>query len=208
MYDIDRKTASKMLKVSMRTVDRYIVAKKLSTQQHDGRIWLNRKEIHKLRSSKKVDNGGDTSKPKMSIDNSMSTVDDMSIDSVDIMSTSDSQIKSRERVITGDEVYKNLFEELQQELKNKQERLEGANYRVGQLEALLKDSVPRLDYQRALNAEKAEKEEIRTKLEMKSLESEQLSSKLKEEKTDKRVYLIILFILMLLQPIWLILSLR
>ena len=48
MYNIDRKTASKLLKVSMRTVDRYIVAKKVSIEKRDGRIWLDKKEILKL----------------------------------------------------------------------------------------------------------------------------------------------------------------
>jgi hypothetical protein len=85
----------------------------------------------------------------MSIDKSMSTPVDMSIDSV--------RHGNRRREITkvpraqnaykGEEgVYKKLFEEQQEELKTKQERLEGANYRVGQLEAMLKEAIPLLEH--------------------------------------------------------------
>lgn len=208
MYDTDRKTASKLLKVSMRTVDRYIVGKKLSTEQRDGRIWLDKKEILKLRARKTVGTSGAAPTSKMSIDKSVSSPVDMSIDGVDFVSTADLTKKPHGRHNTEEQVYKKLFEELRADLKEKQERLEGANYRVGQLEALLKDTVPRLDYQRALNEEKALNEELHTHLETEQLKAEELLYSLKEQKTDKRIYIVILFIIMLLQPLWLILSLQ
>lgn len=208
MYDIDRKTASKLLKVSMRTVDRYIVAKKLSTEKRDGHIWLNKKEILKLRGSKRVDSSPSVSTPKMSIDNLAVDNVDTSIDNVHIVSTVDHEKTKSRRQNQEDLVFKNLYEELREDLKIKQDRLEGANYRVGQLEALLKDSIPRLDYQRALEAERASKDQLYQHLEIGKAKIEQLGYKLKEEKTDKKIYLILLFIILLLQPLWLLLSLR
>ena len=43
--DIDRKTASRMLRVSVRTIDRYIRRGKLSAHESNGRIWLDKKEV-------------------------------------------------------------------------------------------------------------------------------------------------------------------
>ena len=51
-YSIDRKTAAKLLKISIRTLDRYIQADKLSTRKDDGRIWLSKSEILDFKSDK------------------------------------------------------------------------------------------------------------------------------------------------------------
>ncbi len=208
MYNIDRKTASRLLKVTMRTVDRYIVAKKLSIEKRDGRIWLNKKEILKIRQIGQVDRldtNIDVSTRSVSIDNSSSLPVDMSIDGVQFVSTAKSE-KPHSNSQTEERVYRKLFEELQQELKIKQERLEGANYRVGHLEALVKDSIPRLDYQRALQQGKIIQEELQQHLDEARGKGEALHAKLKEEKYDKRIYLILLFLILLLQPLWLLLS--
>lgn len=213
MYDIDRKTASRLLKMSIRTVDRYISKNKLSHENRDGRIWLNKKEILKLRDRKRVDRGVDMSTPKMSIDKVDIIPVDMSIDSDDSVysnvNTRQTQ-RSASRSLEGAEerVYKNLFEELQNDLKDKQTRLEGANYRVGQLEALLKETVPLLDYNRALEAERSEKERLRKSSDAQQFEIEQLGGQLKEERFNKKIYLIILFILLLLQPLWFLFPLK
>lgn len=224
MYEIDRKAASKLLKVSVRTVDRYIAKNKLKIFKRDGRIWLDKKELQRLKGQKEVDNDVDMSTPTMSIDRTRVIPVDTSIDNDDNVYSHDAEknpkisqkhhnyrVDNRTRNIDisestkseiEEQVYKRLFTELQQELKEKQERLEGANYRVGQLEARLKDSVPLLDYNRALTTERAEKEAIRKNLDSQQFEAEQLINALKEEKFNKKVYLIILFILLLLQPLW------
>lgn len=208
MHNIDRKTASRLLKVSVRTVDRYIVAGKLSIEKYDGRIWLNRSEINKLRARQTVDTGVDMSTPAMSIDKQVSTPVDIPIDSVHFVSTSESEKRSENKAKGDDAIYKKLFEDTRSELRLKQERLEGANYRVGQLEGLLKESVPLLDHQRALLAERNEKDEIQKTFNLLQLTHEQLRLKFKDERLNKRVFLIVLFIIMLLQPLWLFLSLR
>ena len=107
-----------------------------------------------------------------------------------------------------EQVFKKLFEELQMELKQKQERLEGANYRVGQLEARLKETVPLLHYNRDLHTEKVQKEQLQKVLAAKQAEAEELRNNLKEESFNKKVYLIILFILLALQPLWFIFPLK
>ncbi len=208
MFDIDRKTASKLLKMSIRTVDRYITKNKLSIKERDGRIWLNKKEILKFRAQKRVDSTVDISTPRMSIDKIDVIPVDMSIDTDDTVYRHSSRKHATVSQNTEETVYRKLFEELQDDLRQKQERLEGANYRVGQLEACLKDSIPLLDYNRDLNREKTEKERLVKTLDARQFEAEQLLNSLKEERFNKKIFLIILFILLLLQPLWLIFPLK
>ncbi len=221
MYEVDRKTASKMLKVSVRTIDRYIVGNKLSIERRDGRIWLDRKELMEFKEGRKGNLSRGVSTPVMSMDEEDVIMVDTSIDDNRAVYSQDAEdvaperrkhrvdidhfkvdTRNRSKSQIDELVYKNLFEQLQEELKEKQDRLEGANYRVGQLEARLKESVPLLDYNRALSTERSEKEAIRKNLDAQQFEAEQLLNALKEEKFNKKVYLIILFILLLLQPLW------
>ena len=77
MFDIDRKTASRLLKISVRTVDRYVALNRLGHEKREGRIWLDKKEIMKIRAQRRVD----TSTSRMSIDKIDLVPVDMTIDS-------------------------------------------------------------------------------------------------------------------------------
>jgi hypothetical protein len=207
-YTIDRKTASRLLKVSIRTVDRYVKVNKLLSEERDGRIWLDKGQIGALRSLQGSRQSPFTSESKMSIDKSVHSDDGMSIDSVYPVSTQESAKANREKTSTGGEVYQKLFEELQNELKQKQERLEGANYRVGQLEGLLRESVPLLDHNRLLLAERTEKQELEAQHLSLRVEYDQMTERYRDEHMTKKIMIIVIFIIILLQPLWLFLSIR
>jgi hypothetical protein len=207
-YTIDRKTASRLLKVSIRTVDRYIRANKLRIEERDGRIWLNKKEVQRRKPARYIVSGEPVKYPKMSIDKMGYEPVDMSIDNVHFVSTEGSQIKAGRRELSTESVYQKLFEELQTDLKNKQERLEGANYRVGQLEALLKDSIPRLDHNHLLLAERAQKEELEAQNLSLKIEHDQLEERFRDEKFTKKILIAFIFALMLIQPIMLLITLK
>ena len=204
-FNIDRKVASKLLKISIRTVDRYIKSKKLSTRLIDGRVWLDKGEIEAIRLKKlrptRVDNRN-VSTPPMSIDVDVDKVDNIDIidqPNVDFVST---RIKKRKRP-SG--TYKKLYGELKQELREKQERLEIANYRVGQLEAQVKNSVPMLEYHRE-NYQKSKKEgELKDELTKNTKVLYSLARQIKFEKFNKRIFLIVLLVVLALQPLWLLL---
>ncbi len=218
MYDIDRKTASRLLKVSVRTVDRYIVGEKISHERRDGRIWLDKKEILKLRARKRVDIAVDMSTRDLSMDKVDLIAVDTSIDNegntFHAVENEDGTIEVQEVTRKpahspqpktpqdGPEVYRKLYEQLQEELKEKEQRLEMANYRVGQLEARIKESIPLLDYKRDLANEQAEKDRLRKDLDAHLMEIEMAANNFREERFNKRIYLILLFILLLLQPLW------
>lgn len=196
-YTIDRRAASRLLKVSMRTLDRYVKAKKLSTKIVDGRIWLNRDEVGGFRVAKgesimvgKVD----MSTSKMSID-----------DNVDIVSPL-STTPRKER--GGKALYKKLFQDLRDELHEKQERLEIANYRVGQLEAQIRNSIPLLEYHRETfeRDKQSEAKDIELREAHKTVKN--VTTQLQYEKFNKRIFLSVLLVILSLQPLWLLLLYR
>lgn len=200
-YDIDRKAASRLLKVSIRTVDRHIKNKKLSIQEANGRIWLNKEEIRNFYSRQsghdKVDNV-DSYATRVSIDDNVDKVDnvDTKIDNVEL-------IKKEKSANSGAGTFKKLYEELKEEVKEKQIRLEIANYRVGQLENQVKNSIPLLEYHRENFECKKHEEEFQSKITEKESILQKILVQLKREKFNKRIFLIILLTILALQPLWL-----
>ena len=205
MYSLSREAAGKLLKVSVRTVDRYIKAKKMSTQVVDGRIWLNKEEVEGFIVDKgkvvRVDSVN-MSTSRMSIDDDVDKLDNVEVvnqDLVDNMSTK----RERPRSLNQNETYKNLFLELKEEIKEKQDRLEIANYRVGQLEAQIRNSIPMLEYHREKYEIKKAEDELKNQLTESSNLIKRLSLSIKYEKFSKRIFVIILLIILALQPLWL-----
>lgn len=205
-YNLDRKTASKLLKMSIRTIDRYIRLKKLSTQAIGGRIWLDKKEIDQLllrHSRQNIVESIDMSTSKMSIDSHVDKVDNIDVinqDDVDFMSTKNKNSKKIQNTI-----YKNLYIELKEDIKEKQERLEIANYRVGQLEAQLKNSMPMLQYHHENYSNKQLEKTLKDKIDEQGFTITKISIKLKQERFNKGIFLLILLIILSLQPLWLLL---
>lgn len=162
-FDLSRAEAAKMLKVSTRTLDRYIKSKKIASKSVAGRIMVSREELENMqkgRSHRKVTKSTTGSDKKS-----------YAIKSVNL----------NEEAKVEEKVYQKLYEELRSEIKTFQQRLEGANYRVGQLETEVKSSVPLLDHQKLLTDNK-------------------------RDKYNKKVLFIILGTVLALQPLWLLLA--
>ena len=204
-HNLDRKTASKLLKVSIRTLDRYVKVKKLSSQIVGGRIWLDREEIADFKGRHERPLEVDKIKlstSDMSIDNGVDKVDSVEVlnqESVNTVSTRD-----RKNTQEGG-VYKKLYLETKEELREKQERLEIANYRVGQLETQVKNSIPMLEYHRENYDKKKREEDLKSKLKESTSFIKKISFQLHLERFNKRIFLVILLITLALQPLWLLL---
>ena len=207
IYNLDRKAASKLLKISVRTLDRYIKSKKVSTRVVDGRVWLDKgglKDYMDEKSGAASVDSENMSTPDMSIDVDVGNDHSSSQDYVQSMSTV--RKISKEKSPSG--VYKKLFSELKEDLNEKQARLEIANYRVGQLEAQLKNSIPMLEFHRE-NYEKKQKEQgLENKISEQTTVLMRIKTQLKYEKFNKRIFLTILMVILTLQPLWLLLIYR
>lgn len=202
-YNIDRKAASRLLKVSVRTVDRYIKKKVLVAQNIGGRIWLNKDDVLNLTQSAPqaptIDTSVDTSTPVMTID----TPHDTERQTSQILSTP--QVEQIEKTSEASQLFKKLYEDSKDELREKAERLEIANYRVGQLEAQLKNSIPLLEYHRESSEKKLEKARLVEKIEQTEGRLAQIIRKLRFEEYNRKILFTILLILLALQPLWLLL---
>lgn len=121
------------------------------------------------------------------------------VDSVDILSAQPRKMGQ------GNGTYKKLYEELREELHEKQERLEIANYRVGQLEAQVRSSIPMLEYHRENYDRQRAEQDLRAKLGESTSILKDLANKIRYERFGKRVFLFVLLIVLALQPLWLLL---
>jgi len=154
---------------------------------------------------KRVGGGGsvdnvDMSTSKKSIDIYVDNVDKSSSSSQDFTEKVSTQ-KRKQYSQSG--IYKKLFTELQEEVKEKQERLEVANYRVGQLEAQVRNSIPMLEYHRENYEKKKKEEKLKKEVYESSAVIKRLKYKLKSESLMKRIFIITLLIILSLQPLWL-----
>lgn len=226
MNVLDRKTAADMLQVSIRTIDRYIRKGNLEKEVINGRIFIRSRGLKALLEQKKLQDSylADIyGQPALSVPPASEKQPETTAAAEPVAATF--SLPNRDYPLENGEdagVYKRLYEELQEELKIKQERLEGANYRVGQLEGLLKESVPLLEYRKALALEQQKRDELEDilgtfekdnerlnqTLEARQGELQHVGEKLKIERFNKKVFVIMLIILFALQPLWLILPLQ
>lgn len=161
---IDRKAASEILHVSVRTIDRYIRSGKLWALSENGRIWLDKKEILKF-------TPGRQQGEKTSIDRPLSREHDF---------------------------YRDLYEEARRGLNDYQQKLQQANYRIGQLESQIIHPLP------ARNPEHHENllstELLRKEIQDREKELVGFKELLKRERSSRIIFSILVYLLLALLP--------
>lgn len=209
-FSLSREDAAEKLKVSLRTVDRYLKTGKLGhvKLEEEGvlRVFVNEEEIMELinrKQKRKTEQGSDDSL-KSEAENANSGQG-----SLVGQKAPENEKNANSGVNDGvAEVYRRLYEETNQRLGEANRRLEGANYRVGELEAQLKTSVPLLEYREAqdkaqklsekadkLNQEVAEGAVVNYRL---TGEISEIRRNLDLEKSKKLFYIALLAVLIVL----------
>jgi hypothetical protein len=180
-FEISRKEAAQILKVSTRTLDRYINGRKLSTKNIAGRIFLNKDELTQFFRQKRTHRSVKRSASRPTRNRPPKRTNEY--EDVYTIPVEHKEKASEGDIVTSveDRIYKKLYEEIRDDVKKFQQRLEGANYRVGQLESELKASVPLRDHQKLLTGHK-------------------------KERYNKRILYILLGVILAVQPLWIILS--
>jgi hypothetical protein len=202
---VDRDEASQILKVSTRTIDRYLRRYRFKTRKDGRRVLIRRVDVDQIIKDHighfvDIESSGLTiNLDNKNVDKEVSNVSTIKVKNVkieDIREGEDSENVSDEKV------YKNLYFNTKEELKEKQDRLEAATYRVGQLESQVKNMVPLLDY----NRKEKELKETQLAIEQKAIEEkqklEQMERKLKTEKIAKLIYLSLVGLLLVAEPIF------
>jgi len=134
LFTVTREDAADILAVSLRTLDRYLKKGKLKSKS-DGRIVL----IH---SQSLADFTKKISVPtkKSPMKKKRKLLSRKEIPEAETIEVSSGSVEEK--------VFRELYEEASKELRGKQEKLEAASFRVGQLEAQLKNSVPLLEHKK------------------------------------------------------------
>lgn len=179
---LDRKQAGKLLGVSVRTIDRYIRSGKLPAFTERGRIWLTKEGIVEFRQVSAIP-------VKTTIDRAHSGASRPSI------SHSPTAAGAPDGAF-----YKDLYDEAKRALLEYQQKLEQANYRIGQLEShsvhptTLKplerrEDSPSYEFQRRELADR--EKEIFT-----------LKELVKRERASRIIFAILTYLLLILQPVF------
>ena len=100
-----------------------------------------------------------------------------------------------------DQIYKELYSETKGDLKEKQERLEAATYRVGQLESQVKNMVPMLDFNKKERELKEANHAIEHKVKIHETHIQKMEVKLRAERVAKWMYLSLVGLLLVAEPI-------
>ncbi|MCF7846222.1 MAG: hypothetical protein K9L85_03200 [Candidatus Peribacteraceae bacterium] len=144
-YSVARDEAAERLGVSTRTLDRYIKSGKLRVKLSPSRqVLIHSQDLSKLNTKRKPFKKARTRKEQTA---------EPSAEPIEV-ATDNAEEK----------VFRELYEEANRELKTKQEKLEAASFRVGQLEAQLKSSVPLLEYKEKEQTLLGENSKLKEKL--------------------------------------------
>lgn len=193
---VDRVEASNILKVSTRTIDRQLRKYKFKTRKKGRTVLIKRKDVDKLI---KMHIGKIMDINDENLNRLLSKEAPASSEKVTGLTIRD--VKVKDPASAENRIYKNLYTEVKNDLKEKQERLEAATYRVGQLESQVKNMVPMLDYTKA---EKSLKEAQST-MDQRAQQNEELivkmEAKIKSERLAKVVYLSLVGLLLVAEPI-------
>ena len=202
MLYVDRTEASKILKVSTRTVDRYMRKYGFKTRKDGRRVLIKRNDIDKIiqehigRFIDIKDNNLDEILNKKESEEQTDNVSNLTVKDIKV-----EKVKKRAFKNIEGEIYKELYDETKKELKEKQQRLEAATYRVGQLEAQVKNMVPMLAYSKKEKELKEVYMSIDQKKKQSQEEIEKIEAKLRSECIAKWIYLSLIGFLLVAEPI-------
>lgn len=196
---VDRIEASKILKTSTRTVDRYMRKYRCKTRKDGRRVLIKRVDLDKIikeHIGRFVDFNDDKIENFLTDASETPKETTLAVKDIKVQKIKDPEAKSNE-----EKVFKELYEETKIELHKKQDRLEAATYRVGQLEAQVKNMVPLLDYTK----KDKELQDAFSTMEQKARQNQELvdimEQKIRAERIAKYIYLSLVGLLLVAEPI-------
>ncbi len=215
-FTLSRKDAADLLAISTRTLDRYIRSKKLTARKKGGTILLSEEEVANLKVSHFQNMHG--ASPEME-GRAHRHIDSVSARANATIFDAETGIVEENPVAvapvaktTGarserEKVFEELYDLSRREVREYHNKLEAANYRLGQIEAQLKHSVPLLEYHEKEEALRQQDHIIQGKVRRQEETLQIIEQELKSERLNKNIYIGLLFGLLALQPLlWLLLQ--
>ncbi|MFH0834143.1 MAG: helix-turn-helix domain-containing protein [Patescibacteria group bacterium] len=148
-YSITREEAAEKLGISIRTLDRYLKRGKLKAKLSPSRQVL----IHAQDLERVAKILAKIPAPKKSSSKEKTFAASAEAEAFEIPTEA-----------VEEKIFRELYEEANKDLKAKQEKLEAASFRVGQLEAQLKSSVPLLEFKQKESEMQGENSKLKERL--------------------------------------------
>jgi len=202
--DIDRKTAGELLNVSVRTIDRYVRAGKLSARYINGRVLLDKKEIIRLRPIL----GGNVIPTEY-------------INTEPERPTQITNSNTNSRPTTQNDFYKDLYEESKLALREYNQELQNSKFKIGQLESQLKFHTENPQHKEEITTQPTAQhvqqthsnpgnshqdvytlELLRKEIRDREQDLRLLKESLEKEKNTRLIFTILTYALLILQPIF------
>ena len=177
MYNITRQEAAKILKVSTRSVDRYIRAGKLRSKKDGKIIYIHKSDIDNL-------SPGSNNKQEVII-----TTKEAPQEPVVTMTTNSTGSLER------------IYVDLREEIKKKDAAIQELSLRVWRAEEIAKNSVTLIDFKKSQFLLEESKTFLNKEVEELKIEKSDLVKKLKYEKTTNIIIISFLFVLLAITTI-------
>lgn len=172
MYTIDRQSWSNILGISTRTIDRYIKAWKIRVKKEWKHIYLNEKDIEKIKNWWLQED-------------------------YEIIDRNAKIVNYSENKNTGENiVYKKLYEQTKIELDKKNELIKEISYNLWKAETELKNSISILEYRKVAFLLESSKWNVEEREEKLTKEINNLENNLSSNK--KFILILIIFVIILL----------
>lgn len=187
---IDRKTASRLLRVSVRTIDRYIRRGVLSARERNGRVLIIKKDVLKLSGEKEESTGF------VPVEVSQTPA-----------RTSPAPLTPSPHTGTADtDFYRDLYEQSQQKLREYRHKLDQTQFQVSELQSRLfqRNAMPEATYDPRMRDQQAtsnSSERTQYELREKEREASLLKESLKNERSARIIFSILTYLLLFLQPL-------
>lgn len=216
-----RDEAAKHLNISVRTIDRYIRRGLLEAQRMDRHVLISQPSFERFFERYGAELGAQPMqaptppREKTTVGEALTAIpvetreetdwDDQTISETGTTSTrgdASGDSVARRGGHTPVSIYKGLYEELKGKHEEQLKRLEGAHYRVGQLEAQLKHMVPQLEVKRERQKLLAMDQQYRSSLQEAKVRVVKSQRLVESERLNRNVYVALVYGLLALQPIF------
>lgn len=199
---IPRETAAKLLNVSVRTLDRTIRRGFLRAERFDRNVFIPRASFERYY-EKQAQRWGLPPLSELPVSGQPSGA----VEAGSVMPATREvpvEFTSHERDydLKPVTIYKNLYEELKAKHEEQQRRMEGAHYRVGQLEAQLKNMVPLLEVKQERKRFEVMDRQYKATLQEAKVRVVQTRRVVENERFNKGIYIALVYILLALQPVF------
>jgi predicted site-specific integrase-resolvase len=132
-YTLTRKEVAEILKISTRTLDRYVSKKMFSTRLKKGKVYFNKTEIEEFLKEKNIESVNQTILTQKTVNIDKKEDKNMSKEMSKEMANK-GFFEDYQKLKYEKEMYKNMYENIHNMFNSQQNMLKNAYYKIGQLE--------------------------------------------------------------------------